>query len=76
MGIGVSIVLIALGAVLAFALNVDVPGIDLGTVGIILMIVGIVGLVASMIIWGPRSRTPASGEVVEERRIYEDRPPL
>jgi hypothetical protein len=75
MGIGVSIFLIALGAVLTFALNVSVPGIDLGTVGIILMIVGALGLVASMVIWGPRRRAPVSGEVVEERRIYDDRPP-
>ncbi|HEX6936225.1 MAG TPA: DUF6458 family protein, partial [Actinomycetes bacterium] len=45
MGIGVSIFLIAVGAILAFALNVDVSGVDLSVVGYILMIVGLIGLI-------------------------------
>jgi hypothetical protein len=49
-GIGASIFLIALGAVLAFAVNVSVSGIDLDAIGVILMIVGIVGLIASMLL--------------------------
>jgi hypothetical protein len=55
MGLGVSIFLIALGAILAFAVNVSVSGLDLSTVGVILMVVGIIGLVASLIMFGPRT---------------------
>lgn len=51
MGIGVSIFLIALGAILAFAVNAEVSGLEIETVGWILLAVGIVGLVLSMIFW-------------------------
>ena len=51
MGIGVSIILIAAGAILAFAVNAHANGVDLHTIGWILLIVGIVGLVLSMIFW-------------------------
>ena len=51
MGIGVSIFLIALGAILAFAVSAEVAGLDIQTVGWILLAVGIVGLVLSMIFW-------------------------
>ena len=51
MGLGVSILLIALGAILAFAVNAHVSGIDVQTVGWILLIVGILGIALSMIFW-------------------------
>lgn len=51
MGIGVSIFLIAVGAILAFAVNVATEGIDLNMVGVILMIVGVVGLLLSLLFW-------------------------
>ncbi len=51
MGIGISIALFAVGAVLTFALEREAEGINLDAVGIILMVVGIVGLVASMLFW-------------------------
>jgi len=51
MGIGISIFLIAVGAILAFAVHETVSGIDLQTVGWILLIVGIVGGAISMIFW-------------------------
>lgn len=51
MGIGVSIFLIAIGAILAFAVNASVSGLDIDTIGWILMIVGVIGLVLSMIFW-------------------------
>lgn len=73
MGIGVSIFLIAVGAILAFAVNVTVSGLDLAVVGYILMIVGILGLVMTAFIWGPRNRAVTGGTVVEERRVYDDR---
>ena len=51
MGFGVSLFLIAVGAVLAFAVNTTVNGLDLVAVGWILMIVGAIGLIASLIFW-------------------------
>ena len=51
MGIGVSVFLIAVGAILAFALEVNAEGVNLDTVGVILMIVGAIGLLASMLFW-------------------------
>lgn len=51
MGISVSLVLIAVGAVLTWAVTATTSGIDLGTVGVILMIVGAAGLVLSLIFW-------------------------
>ena len=51
MGLGVSILLIAAGAILAFAVNTNVSGVDIQTVGWILLIVGIIGVVLSMIFW-------------------------
>ncbi len=51
MGIGVSVFLLAVGAIMTFALNVTTNGLDLDTVGIILMVVGALGLVISMLFW-------------------------
>jgi len=51
MGLGVSILLIAAGAILAWAVNADVSGVNIHTVGWILLVVGIVGAVPSMIFW-------------------------
>jgi hypothetical protein len=50
-GLGVSIFLIALGAILAFAVTAEVSGLDVQVVGWILLAVGVMGLVLSMIFW-------------------------
>jgi hypothetical protein len=51
MGIGVSLILIAVGAILTFALHASSGVLNVHTVGIILMVVGAVGLVLSMVFW-------------------------
>src|SRR3954447_21457786 len=56
MRLGTAIVLLALGAILTFALRVDVSGVDLQVVGWILMIVGALGIVLEVAVWGPRQR--------------------
>ncbi len=56
MRLGTAIVLLALGAILTFAVEFDVSGIDIRVVGWILMIVGALGIVLEMAVWGPRSR--------------------
>jgi hypothetical protein len=69
-GIGVSIFLVAVGAILTFALEADAEGINLDTVGIILMIVGIVGLFLTMVVWGSwRDRRTDRTVVREEREV-------
>ena len=54
MGIGISIFFIALGAVLAFAVNVEAEGFNVNTIGVILMIVGAIGLLFTTLIFGNR----------------------
>jgi len=49
MGIGISVFLIAVGAILTFAVHVVVQGVEIGTVGIILMIAGGIGLLWSLL---------------------------
>ena len=51
MGIGVSIFLIAIGAILVWGVNAEVAGLDIDAVGVIRMIVGALGIVLSMIFW-------------------------
>jgi len=56
MGIGVSIFLMAVGAILAFAVHATVSGISIQMVGAILIIAGLVGLLTTLFIFGPRRR--------------------
>ncbi len=53
MGLGVGIFLTAIGAILAFAVNVDTggTGVNVHTVGLILLAVGILGIILSMVFW-------------------------
>jgi hypothetical protein len=57
MGIGVGLILVAIGAVLTFAVNTTVSGINIHTVGVILMVVGVVGVIIDLVIFAPRRRT-------------------
>jgi hypothetical protein len=79
-GIGTSIFLIAVGAILTFALDASVGGINLDVVGWILMAAGVLGLIMTTLIWGRRRQVVATtNEPVEYRRVEERRdiaPPL
>ena len=57
MRIGASLVLIAIGAILKFAVTTSVSGINLATVGVVLMLVGVVGLVLSILLANTARRT-------------------
>jgi beta-lactamase regulating signal transducer with metallopeptidase domain len=70
MGLGTSIFLIALGAILKFAVTATVSGIELATVGTILIVIGIVGLVISLIFMMQAGR----GAVVARERVVERDP--
>jgi hypothetical protein len=51
MGISVSILLIAVGAILTWGVTAEAEGLDLNAIGVILLIVGLLGLVLSMLFW-------------------------
>ena len=70
MYLGTSIFLIALGAILTFAVTAAVAGIDLHTAGIVLMAVGGLGLLVSLLyeaVWSDRRRAATISPVVSER---------
>ena len=71
MSIGVSIFLIATGAILRYAVTATVSGIEIETVGLILMIVGIIGLVISLAVIFLRDdgRTPRPPDDYPTRRV-------
>jgi hypothetical protein len=71
-GIGTSIFLIAVGAILTFALDVSVGGVNLDVVGWILMGAGALGLVIFAMLWGNRRRSVIS-EPDEYRRVHDVR---
>lgn len=73
MGIGVSLILIAVGAILAFAVNAEVSGLEVETIGWILLVVGIVGAILSMLFWS--SWGGVGGARRRETVVYDDRPP-
>ena len=71
MGLGVSIFLIAVGLILALAVTAEVAGVDVQVVGWILTIVGVLGLVLSMLFW---SSWGGPGYWGRRRRYVEERP--
>jgi hypothetical protein len=72
MSLGASLFLLAVGAVLTFAVEAEVAGLDIDTVGIILMIVGAIGLLFS-IVWMSRTRAAGTRTVVREEEPREGR---
>jgi hypothetical protein len=70
MGIGTSLFLIAVGAILYFAVNADISGLEISTVGLILMVVGVVGLAISLFFLSSMRRGPGERTVVRDREPY------
>ena len=71
MGFGASLFLIAVGAIMAFAMHVhNTSGFDINTIGVILMIVGLLGMVLSLLFWSSWGgfRSGDSETVVVDRR--------
>ncbi len=73
MGIGVSLILIAAGAILTWAVTATVSGVNIHTVGVILMIVGIVGLLISLVFWSSWGGAGVGGR--RRTTTIEDAPP-
>ena len=77
MGIGVSLILIAAGAILTWAINASVSGVDINAIGVILMIVGAVGLLLSLMFWSSWGGYGVARGGGGARRVttYEEGPP-
>jgi hypothetical protein len=69
MGIGTSLFLIAVGAILNFAVDAEISGIEIKTIGLILMIVGVIGLLISLFLIGS-ARRDGRTTVVRDRDVY------
>ena len=78
MTFGTSLFLIAVGAVLRFAVHVRASGFNIHTVGVILMIVGAIGFILSLLwmtMWADRRNRAVRERVVYDDRDYRDYPP-
>lgn len=87
LGTGTCVALIAIGAILRFALSAGSPhGLNVHVVGVIVIGAGVLGLLLSLLVWGPlnpaRRRRAASAATMrppvaaEQRRVYQDERPL
>ena len=74
MGISVSLILVAVGAILTWAVSAEVSGIDITTVGVILMVVGIVCLLISLVFWSSWGGfgTMRREDIVRDERVVRD----
>jgi hypothetical protein len=75
MGIGVGLILVAAGAILAWAVNVDTTGFNINTIGYILLVVGIIGIILSMVFWsswGGPGYFARDGGTGRRRRVIEE----
>ena len=70
MGIGTSLFLVAVGAILYFAVDASISGLEIATIGIILMVVGVIGLLISLFMVSSARRAPAERTVVRDREPY------
>ncbi|MFL5844994.1 MAG: DUF6458 family protein [Solirubrobacteraceae bacterium] len=73
MGIGTSLVLIAVGAILKWAVTDEISGVELSTIGLILLLVGILGLIISLLFMG---NAFGRRDAVVRERYVDDRPPV
>ncbi len=80
MATGISLFFLAVGAILTFAVETSVEGIDLDTIGVILMVIGLLGMLFSLVLWDTWSPRPyrRDDEVVLDRGdvVIADEPPV
>jgi Domain of unknown function (DUF6458) len=70
MGIGTGLFLIAVGAILYFAVDADISGLEIQTIGLILMVVGVIGLLISLFLLSSARRGTTDRTVVRDRDPY------
>ena len=74
MSVGVGIFLVVLGAIMAFAMEATTPGINVNTLGIILLLIGLVVVLYSLLLWRNLSPWGRRSIVVRRRTVVEERP--
>jgi hypothetical protein len=67
MGLVVSLILVASGAILIWAVTADVSGVSIDAIGWILLIVGIIAFLLTLVLWSPWTTRTARTDVIEER---------
>jgi hypothetical protein len=75
MGLGASLFLIAVGAILTWAVTAEASGVDIQVVGVILMVVGLVGFVLSILFWSTWGGPAYFGTRRRATYVDEERPP-
>ncbi|HET9769572.1 MAG TPA: DUF6458 family protein [Acidimicrobiia bacterium] len=68
MATGLSLFFLAVGAILTFAIDTTVNGVDLDTIGVILMVIGLLGMLFSLVLWDNWSPRHRDDDVVVDRR--------
>jgi hypothetical protein len=80
MAIGLSLFFLAVGAILTFAIDTTVNGVDLDTIGVILMLIGLLGMLFSLVLWdnwSPRAGRRDDDVLVDRRDVViEDEAPV
>ena len=80
MATGISLFFLAVGAILTFAVDTTVRGVDLDTVGVILMVIGLLGMLLSLVLWDSWTPRPyrRDDDVVVGRRdvVIDDEAPV
>jgi len=77
MATGISLFFLAVGAILTFAVETNLSGVDLDTIGVILMVIGLLGMLFSLVLWDSWSPRRDDDVVVGRRDVVidEDLPP-
>lgn len=79
MATGLSLFFLAVGAILTFAVETNVQGVDLNTIGVILMVIGLLGMLFSLVLWdnwNPRSYRGDDDVAIDRRDVIIDEEPV
>jgi Domain of unknown function (DUF6458) len=69
---GISLFFIAIGAILTFAVETSVSGVDLDTIGVILMVIGLLGMLFSLVLWDNWAPRYRRDDLVTDRDVVID----
>ncbi len=78
MATGVSLFFLAVGAIITFAIDTNVSGVDIDTIGVILMVIGLLGMLFSLVLWDSWTPRVRDDVVLDHRRdvVIDDEVPL
>jgi hypothetical protein len=79
MATGISLFFLAVGAILTFAIDTNVSGVDIDTIGVILMVIGLLGMLFSLVLWDSWTPRRRDDDVVFDHRrdvVIDDEVPL